>query len=70
MPIWQLNEHYVLKFTRNLESFTKEKYSFGIFNLKDKANHVSYIVHEGKCICGETGPNVTIRWDEHSDIVT
>ena len=65
-----------------MESFTKEKYSFvtiwkirdtrSLFNLKDKVSHVSSLVYEGKCNCGEnyiseTGQNVTIRWDEHSD---
>ena len=34
--------------------------------MKDKASHVSSIVYEGKCNCGEnyvseTGQNVTIR---------
>ena len=43
------------------------------FNLKDKASHVSSVVYEGKCNCGEnyfgeTGRNVPLRWDEHSDI--
>ena len=42
--------------------------------MKDKTIHVSSVVYEGKCNCGEnylgeTGRNVTIRWDEHSDIV-
>ena len=41
--------------------------------MKDKASHVSSVVYEGKCNCGEnyigeTGRNVTVRWDEHSDI--
>ena len=41
--------------------------------MKDKASHVSSVVYEGKCNCGEnyigeTGRNVTKRWDEHSDI--
>ena len=36
-------------------------------------SHVSSVVCEGKCNCGEnyvseTGRNVTIRWGEHSDI--
>ena len=68
---------------RKLESFTKEKHSFviiwkarnirSLFNLKDKVSHVSSVVYEGKCNCdenyiGETGRNVTIRWDEHSNI--
>ena len=38
----------------------------------DKTSHVSSVVYEGKCNCGEnyigeTGRNVTIRWDEHSE---
>ena len=60
----------------------KEKYSFvkiwktrgirSLFDLKDKVSHVSYVVYEGKCNCGEnyideTGRNGTARWDEHSD---
>ena len=58
IPFCQSNEHYALKFIRKLESSTKEKYS---------------VVYEGKCNCGknyigETGRNVTKRWDEHSDI--
>ena len=83
IPFCQSNEHYAFKFIRKLESFTKEKYSFviiwktrnirSLFNLKDKASHVSSVVYEGKCNCGEnyiseTGRNVPVRWDEHSDI--
>ena len=50
--------------TRNIRS---------LFNLKDTASHVSSVVYEGKCNCGrnyigETGRNVPVRWDEHSDI--
>ena len=81
IPFCQSNEQYALKFIRKLEGFTKEKYSFviiwktrnirSLFNLKDKTSHVSSVVYEGKCNCGENyigGRNVTIRWDEHSDI--
>ena len=76
----QSNEYYALKFIRKLEGFTKEKYSFVINlenkeqnNKKDKKSHVSSVVYDGKCNCdenyiGETGRNVTIRWEEHSDI--
>ena len=61
----------------------KEKYSFviiwktrntrSLFNLKYKMSHVSSVVHEEKCNCGEnyigeTRQNVTIRGDEHCDI--
>ena len=82
-PFCQSNEHYALKFIRKLESFTKEKYCFviiwkkrnirSLFNVKDEASHVSSVVYEGKCNCGEkyigeTGRNVTVIWDEHSDI--
>ena len=43
------------------------------FNLKGKMSHTSSVVYEGKCNCGEnyigeTGRNVTKKWDEHSDI--
>ena len=80
---YQSNEHYELKIIKKLERFAKEKYSFltiwitrnktSLFNLKDKASHIPSVVYEGKCNCGknyvwETGQNVTIRWDEHSDI--
>ena len=75
-PFSQSNEYYALKFIRKLEGFTKEKYSIviiwktrnirSLFNLKDKTSHVSSVVYEGKCDCGEnyvgeTGRNVTIR---------
>ena len=58
----------------------KEKYSFliiwkarnirSLFDLKNKASHISSVVYEGKCKCGENyiGRNVTVRWDENSDI--
>ena len=41
--------------------------------MKDKANHDSSVVYEGKCSCckdyiGETGRNVSVRSDEHSDV--
>ena len=41
--------------------------------MKDKGSHISSLVYEGKYISGknyidETGRNVAIRWDEHSDI--
>ena len=43
------------------------------FNLKGKMSHTSSVVYEGKCNCGEnyigeTGRNVTIRWDKRSNI--
>ena len=83
IPFCQSNEHYALKFIRKLKGFTKEKYSCiiiwktgnirSLFNLKDKTSYVSSVVYDGKCNCGEnyigeTGPNVTIRWDKHSNI--
>ena len=79
----QSNACYALEFIRKLEGFTKEKYSFVIiweignirplFNLKEKTSYVSSVVYDGKCSCGgnyigETGPNITIRLDEHSDL--
>ena len=72
-----------MKFIKTLERFTEEKYPFvtiwkirdtrSLFNLKDKVSHVSSVVYEAKCNCvenyiDETGRNVTITWDEYSDI--
>ena len=83
IPFCQSNEHHALKFIKSLESFTEVKYSFvtiwkirhtrSLFNLKDKVSNVSSVVYEAKCNCSESyideaGRNVTIRWDEHSDI--
>ena len=41
--------------------------------MKEKTSHVWSVVYEETWNCGEnyideTGRNVTIRWDEHSDI--
>ena len=72
-----------LSLSEHWKVFTKEKYSFVIFcktmnvrtlfNLKDGTSHVSSVVCEEKCNCGEnyiaeTGRNVTIRQDKHSGI--
>ena len=57
IPFSQSNEHYVLKFIKILQGSAKEKYSFviicSLLNLKDKTIHVSSLVYEEKCICGE-----------------
>ena len=44
-----------------------------LFNFKDKTSHVQSVVYErktnyGENYIGETGWNIIIRWDEHSDI--
>ena len=77
---WNLSKNLKIKKSK---SKIKQKYSFviipkkrnirSLFNLKNKTSHVSSVVYEGKCNCdknyiGERGRNVTIRWDEHSDI--
>ena len=79
IPFGQSNELYAVIFIRKLESFTKEKNSFVIiwktrnirwlFNLKPRLICSVW----GKCNCGEnyigeTGRNVTVRWDERNDI--
>ena len=43
-----------------------------LFNIKNKRGHISSVVYEGKCNCGEyyigeIGQNVSIKWDEYSD---
>ena len=66
-----------MKFIRKLESFTKEKYSFviiwktrnitSLFNLKDKASHVSSVVCEGHSDIGkklETAKHIN-QFPEH-----
>ena len=75
IPFYHSNEHYAFKFRE------KEKYYFVIIwktrnirtpsNLKDKTRHISSVVYDEKCTCGEnyigeTGRNVTIIWNEHS----
>ena len=79
LPFCQSNKHYALKFIKELEDFTKGKYSFviiwktrnirSLFNLKDKTGHVSSVVYERKCenYIGQTGRNINIIWDEHCD---
>ena len=83
IPFCESNKHYVLKFIRKLEGFTKEKYSFALiwktrnkrsrFSLKDKTSYISSVVYKGKCnrgksYIGETGRNFIIRWDENIHI--
>ena len=76
IPFCQSNKHYAFKFIRKLEGFTKEKHScvriWKTRNINIRRD-TSSKVYEGKCNCsenyiGETGQNVTITWDGHSDI--
>ena len=73
---YQSNEHYALKFIRKWESCAKENYSFvtiwkirnirSLFNLKDKASHVSFVVYEERCNRGKYHVGKTGLNDEQS----
>ena len=66
---------------KKLDTYTNNKYQFkviwntrnirSLFPLKDKVEHVSSVIYEGICTCGESyiGETVRIadiRWKEHS----
>ena len=66
---------------KKLDDYTNEKYQFKIiwetrnirslFPLKDRVEHVSCVVYEGLCTCGESyiGETIriaSIRWKEHT----
>ena len=44
-----------------------------LFRLKDKVQHISWVIYKGVCSCWETYVggtirNCKIRWDEHNDV--
>ena len=83
LPFCSKNEQLAKSFRNRLTSFTNDKIDIRIiwetkkirslFPLKDKVNHVSNVIYEGKCSCGlsyigETKRNVDVRIKEHCDI--
>ena len=81
IPFCPKNEEISRTFLKKLNDFTNDKYFFKIvwntrnirslFPLKDRVEHVSCAIYEGKCTCdesyiGETVRITDIRWDEHS----
>ena len=82
LPFCPLNEQTSKTFVQSLENYTRGKYTFKIiwntrnirslFPLKDRVQHVSCVIYEGTCSCGEkyigeTNRIADIRWSEHNN---
>ena len=80
LPFAPRNEKLSKRFISKLQNFTNGKIRFNIiwntckiqslFNNKDKASHLHYVIYNGVCTCGadyigETIRNIKARWDEH-----
>ena len=85
LPYCERNESDVKKFVEALNDFTNNRFIFivlwrtkkiqTLFPLKDRTDHISCIIYEGKCSCGlnyigETARNASTRWLEHSKSTT
>ena len=62
---WKLSENWKVLLKKSTPLLS-------LFYLKDKVSHVTSVVYEGKCNCGENyigekGRNITVRLAEHSD---
>ena len=81
IPFCPKNEEISKTFLKKLNEYTGDKYNFKIiwntrnirslFPLKDRVDHISCVVYEGTCSCGEVyiGETVRIsdiRWKEHT----
>ena len=81
IPFCPKNEEICKTFLKKLDGYTDEKYQFkviwetrnirSLFPLKDRVEHVSCVVYEGVCTCGEsyigeTKRIASIRWKEHT----
>ena len=81
IPFCPKNEEISRTFLKKLTDYTNNKYIFKIiwntrnirslFPLKDRVQHVSCVIYEGKCTCneeyiGETVRITDIRWKEHT----
>ena len=80
LPFSNKNEHFSKKFCEKLEFYTNDKVKFNIiwatrkikslFNVKDNVKHLSCVIYQGICNCGnnyigETIRNAVTRIDEH-----
>ena len=85
LPYCELNEKLFKTFIRNFHEFTNGLYTLSVkwntrnirslFQLKDKVTHISHVIYEGACSCGnsyigETKRNFEIRKREHENIFT
>ena len=83
LPFSSKNEKHCADFINKLVSFTSGKVKFNVewntrkiqslFPLKDRVQHLSWVICKGICSCGETYvgetiKNCKIRCDEHNDI--
>ena len=81
LPFCPKNEEMSKTFVQKLETFTNGKFLFKIiwntrnirslFSLKDRVEHMSCVIYEGTCSCGEkyigeTNRIADIRWNEHN----
>ena len=82
IPFCESNENLGKQFIERLNTFTGNKFKFviiwetrsirSLFPLKDKIIHVSCVIYEGTCTCGdkyigETKRIANIRFDEHNN---
>ena len=80
VPFSNKNEHFSKKFCEKLEFYTNGKVKFNIiwatrkikslFKIKDNVKHLSCVIYQGICSCGnnyigETVRNAVTRIDEH-----
>ena len=81
IPFSPKNEQISKTFLNKLNEYTNDKYTFkviwntrnirSLFPLKDRVDHMSCVIYEGKCSCGEAYIGETIRitdirWGEHT----
>ena len=82
LPFCPKNEEFSRTFLEKLDNYTGNKYKFKIiwntrnirslFPLKDRVDHMSCVIYQGTCSCGEIyiGETVRItdiRWKEHTN---
>jgi hypothetical protein len=80
VPFCPKNEASINKVLKRLEVFSNNQFVFkviwntrkikSLFPIKDRVQHSSNVIYEGKCSCqqsyvGETTRNVEVRWKEH-----
>ena len=82
LPFCPKNEEISRNFLQKLDEYTNNRYNFKIiwitrnirslFPLKDRVEHMSCVIYQGTCSCGESyiGETVRItdiRWKEHTN---
>ena len=82
LPFCPKNEEISQMFLQKLDHYTENRYNFKIiwntrnirslFPLKDRVDHLSCVIYQGTCSCGEiyvgeTNRITDIRWKEHTN---